>query len=112
LLFGAVLVVPFSLFVEGFDFSRVDSQGIFALLFTAVIGTFFGMILSLYNIQKFGATAAVMTTYVIPVVSSLVGVIFLGEKITRGMVAGILIISIGVWLIRGAGGKKIPVTYA
>ena len=107
---GAVIVFPISLLVDGFDLSRVTYQGLFALLFTAIIGTFFGMILSLYNIQNFGATAAVMTTYVIPVVSSVVGVIFLKEKISIGMVAGVIIILLGVWLIRGNEDKKLPIT--
>ena len=112
LLFGAVLVIPFSLLVDGFDLSKVDSQGIFALFFTTIMGTFLGMILSLHNIQHFGATAAVMTTYVVPVVTSFVGVIFLREEITWGMVAGILIIILGVWMINTTGNKKIPITYA
>jgi drug/metabolite transporter (DMT)-like permease len=85
--------------MEGFDLSLVDVRGIFALLFAALVGTFFGFLLSFHNIQKFGATAAVMTAYVIPVVAGIVGVLFLGERITGGMFVGILLIGCGVWII-------------
>ena len=57
------------------------------------------MLFSLYNIQRFGATAAVMSAYVIPVVATLTGVFLLGEQITTGMVGGTVLIATGVWLL-------------
>jgi drug/metabolite transporter (DMT)-like permease len=111
LIFGAVIAIPFSALVDGFDLTNVDTQGIFALLFAAFVGTLIGMLLSLYNIQRFGATVAAMTTYVIPIVASLVGVIFLKEEITWGMIGGISIILLGVWVISIAENKKIPIPY-
>ena len=73
-----------------------------ALIYAAIFGTFLGMLLSLYNIQRFGATAAVMSAYVIPVVATLTGVLLLGEQITSGMVGGMILISVGVWLLNKA----------
>jgi drug/metabolite transporter (DMT)-like permease len=107
---GAFILVPISLFFEGFDLSQVNYQGVAALVYAAIIGTFLGFLLSFYNIQRFGATAAVMTAYVIPVIAGLVGFLFLGETITFGMVAGILLIMIGVWVINttGRGRAKKP----
>jgi len=96
---GALIVIPFSLFFVGFDVSQVNMQGVIALLYAAIIGTFLGMLLSFYNIQKFGATAAVMTAYVIPVVTVLTGILVLDEQITWGMVGGIVMIGFGVWMI-------------
>lgn len=110
--FGALVLIPFSMFIDGFDLSKVNYQGVLALLFAAIVGSFFGMMLSLYNIQHFGATAAVMTTYVVPIVAGLIGVFFLKEQITLGMAGGILLIIAGVWLINSTGHQKISPTYA
>jgi drug/metabolite transporter (DMT)-like permease len=108
---AALVLIPLSLIVDGFDVSRVNLQGVLAVLFVAIVGTFFGLMLALSNIQRFGATAAVMTTYVIPVVAGLIGVLFLNEQITWGMVAGVLLIILGVWFINTNIRKKLPETY-
>jgi drug/metabolite transporter (DMT)-like permease len=99
MLVAALVVMPLSIIFVGFDLSQVDAQGVLALLYAAVFGTFWGMLLSLYNIQRFGATAAVMAAYIIPIVAMLTGVLLLGEQITMGMFAGMLLIMLGVWLI-------------
>jgi len=109
---GAIFVMPLSLLLEGFDLSKVDSNGILALFFTAVMGSFLGMMLSLYNIQRFGPTAAVMTAYVIPIVAGLIGFLFLDEKITWGMASSIMLIILGVWIINSNGRQKYVETYA
>jgi len=110
--FGALVLIPFSLLVDGFDLSKMNYQGVLGLLYAAFVGSFFGMMLSLYNIQRFGATAAVMTTYVVPIVAGLIGVFFLGEQITWGMVGGILLVIGGVWMINSNGSQKISGTFA
>ncbi|OQY31272.1 MAG: hypothetical protein B6I38_06070 [Anaerolineaceae bacterium 4572_5.1] len=63
---AALVVMPLSYIFVGFDLSQVNSQGLFALLYASIFGTFFGALLSFYNIQRFGSLAAVMTAYVIP----------------------------------------------
>jgi drug/metabolite transporter (DMT)-like permease len=55
--------------------------------------------LQFYNVQRFGATAAVMVAYVIPVVTTIGGALFLDEQITLGMLAGMALIAVGVWQI-------------
>ena len=99
LIFGAFILTPISFLIDGIDLTKVDYRGILALIFSAVLGSLLGMILSLYNVQRFGATASVMTSYVVPIVASLIGVIFLGEAITWGMIGGVVFIILGVWLI-------------
>lgn len=99
MLTAALVVMPLSIIFVGFDLSLVDAQGLFALIYAAIIGTFLGMLLSFYNIQRFGATASVMAAYVIPVVAILAGILFLGEQITVGMLGGMVLIMLGVWMI-------------
>lgn len=94
---AALVVMPLSIAFVGFDLSQVDTQGLMALIYASIFGTFLGMLFSLYNIQRFGATAAVMSAYVIPVVATLTGILLLGEQITIGMVGGMILIATGVW---------------
>jgi drug/metabolite transporter (DMT)-like permease len=109
---GALVVIPVSVLVEGFDISLVDYRGVLGLLFAAFVGTFLGFLLSFHNIQRFGATAAVMTSYIVPIVTCIIGVLFLNEQMTWGMFGAIGCIILGVWLINSHGGKfgkQIPV---
>jgi drug/metabolite transporter (DMT)-like permease len=77
----------------------VTLQGYTALFYAAVAGNFAGMFLAFYNVKRFGATAAAMTDYVIPVVAGLGGILLLGEQITRGMIGGMLLVAAGLTLI-------------
>jgi len=92
-------VIPLSLLTVGLDFSRTNTQGWLALLYAALFGTFIAMLFDFYNTKRFGATASVMVAYVVPVVAGIVGALFLDERITAGMLAGMILISLGVWLI-------------
>jgi drug/metabolite transporter (DMT)-like permease len=96
---GGMILTPVYLFFEGFDMSRVNIQGISALIFVTIVGTFLGYLLSFRNIQRFGVTAAASTEYIIPVVALLTGFLFMDEKITWGMISGILFIIFGTWVI-------------
>lgn len=104
---GALVLIPISLLVEGFDVGSVDYGGVLGLLFAAFVGTFLGFWLSFYNIQRFGATASVMTSYIVPIVTCLIGVLFLEEHLTWGMFAAIGFIILGVWLINSKGGVRL-----
>lgn len=96
---AALVIMPLSLLLVGFDFSQVTRQGYGALLYAAFIGTFAGMMLAFHNIQRFGATASAVTAYVIPIVATLGGVLLLGETITKGMALGMGLIVGGVAII-------------
>jgi drug/metabolite transporter (DMT)-like permease len=96
---AAAVVMPLSMAVVGFDLSHVNTQGLLALVYAALIGTFLGFILQFYNIQRFGAMASVMAAYVIPVVAGVVGALLLKETITLGMLWGMALIAGGVFLI-------------
>jgi drug/metabolite transporter (DMT)-like permease len=96
---ASVVVVPLSFILSGFDLSRVDYQGYLALGWASLFGTFLGMLLSFYIIKRFGATSSAMTAYVIPIISSLGGMLLLDETITFGMIVGIILIITGILVI-------------
>jgi drug/metabolite transporter (DMT)-like permease len=95
----AIVVMPFAILFTGIDLESIDTPGVLALVYAALVGNFGGMYLAYRNVTRFGVTIAAMTDYVIPVVTSLGGVFVLGERITIGMVAGMALIILGIVLI-------------
>ena len=94
-----MIVLPSTLLFVELDLSQVNSHGILALVYTAIFGSCVGIILGFYNIQRFGATAASLTNYVVPVVSILGGAFILGEIITIDMLWGMGLIVVGIYLV-------------
>ena len=105
---AALVMLPVPLLLAGYDLSRVDSNGLLALGYATVFGTFFGMLLQFYNIKRFGATPAAMTNYIIPVVASLGGVLLLGEQLTPGILGGMFLIILGIALLNYRSGRNQP----
>jgi drug/metabolite transporter (DMT)-like permease len=103
ILTAGLVVLPLSFLFVGFDLSAVTSQGYFALIYAALVGTFLAFFLSFYNIKRFGATASAMTSYIVPVVTGIGGVLLLGERITPAMLLGMGVIVSGVALINRSG---------
>ena len=97
---AALVMMPVSIITVGFDLSAVDMAGYFSLFYAAIVGSFLGLLLSFYNIKRFGATPAVMTTYIIPVVAGIGGVLVLGEEITLTMIIGMIVIVGGIAMIQ------------
>ncbi len=100
---AALIVMPISLLVAGFDFSSVDSRGYFALIYGTLTGTFAGALIGFIVIKRFGATVSSMVAYIIPVVAGIGGVLLLGEQITIGMLGGVALIMLGLALINRRG---------
>ncbi|MCP4421526.1 MAG: DMT family transporter [Chloroflexi bacterium] len=96
---AALLVMPLSVLTVGFDLQRVTATGFTALAYAALVGTFSGLLLAVYNVKRFGATAAAMTSYVIPIFAGLGGVLLLDEQITAVMLVGVVLIIGGVMLV-------------
>ena len=101
-----LVALPLSLVTVGFDASAVDGAGWLALAYAALVGTFLGFMLSFYNIKRFGATASVMASYMIPIVAGLGGVLLLNEEFTGTMLAGMAVIVAGIALLQEV--KKPP----
>lgn len=99
LLIGALAVLPTAILFEGIDFTAVDQIGLLSLGYAAIVGALAGQLISFYVTRRFGATAFSLTSYVVPVIAAVTGVLLLGETITGGMIAGMVLIILGVSLI-------------
>ena len=96
MLSATAILTPLSLLTVGFDLSLVNSNGYLALVWAALTGTFGGLLLAFYIVQRFGATISTLVTYIIPIVTSIGGVLILDETITPGMLAGMALILAGI----------------
>lgn len=67
-----------------------------AIFLSGAIGLSASFVLFVRMISRHGPTAAVLATYVMPVVAAVLGVIILGETITPSMLAGSLLVLVGV----------------
>ncbi|MEL6272968.1 MAG: DMT family transporter [Chloroflexota bacterium] len=94
-----VFLLPLAVAVQATDDRTVTAVGWGALLFSAVVSTVIAQLLFFYVTQVFGTTSLAITIYLVPVVAILTGVFFLGEAITPGMIASMLLIIFGVYLI-------------
>lgn len=99
LLVSLVIMGALTLFAAGFDFSRVEPAGVAAVIYAGTIGTTGGIVLYFWVIQRFGATIASLTEYVVPLITSILGVVFLGEIFTLPMLVGMLLIFAGINLM-------------
>lgn len=97
---AAAVGVPLILALTGMDVTGVDWRGYLALLYSAMAGTFLGILAFNFCIKQYGATTAAMTQYVVPIVATIGGILLLGERVTAGMLIGIGLIVAGITLIQ------------
>jgi drug/metabolite transporter (DMT)-like permease len=99
ILTAAIAILPLSLLIGGVELEAVNKWGYFALGFSTIAATIFGLYGEIFIINKFGATTNAMTAFVVPIFASLGGAILLGELLTPGMLTGMSLIIIGVYLV-------------
>lgn len=98
LVVALTIVVVITLVTVGFDFSHVELTGVLAVLYAGGVGTIGGVVIYFGVIQRFGATTAAITEYIVPLVTTTLGILLLGEVVTLTMVIGMILIFIGIGL--------------
>jgi drug/metabolite transporter (DMT)-like permease len=85
-------------------------SSVLALAALGLVNTGFGYWLFYLLIDEAGAATASVITYVMPVVALFLGVGLLGEKLTIGAIAGLILIAVGAWLATGRQppGRQVP----
>ena len=96
---ASLAIFPFSFFISGYDISQVNTSGWLVLLYAAMAGTFFAMLLDFSNTARFGPTIAAMVTFIIPIVTVISGALLLNEHITSKMLIGMVFVAFGIWFI-------------
>jgi drug/metabolite transporter (DMT)-like permease len=93
---GMALTIPLGL--TGLDESRIELLPVLAILALGVFGTGMAYILMGGLAGRVGATRASISTYLIPVVAILLGVIVLSESVHPLSLAGSALVLLGAWL--------------
>ncbi|MEM7531442.1 MAG: DMT family transporter [Chloroflexota bacterium] len=96
---GSVLTTAVALLFSDFSFTTISVSGYISIIYAGLVGALAGQFLAFYVIGRFGATAYSLTTYVIPVVATIFGVLLLDEIVTWGMLVGVVLIGGGITLI-------------
>ena len=74
------------------------ASSILALATLGIVNTGVAYWLFYLLIDEAGAATASVITYVMPVVALFLGVGLLGERLTIGAIAGLILIAVGAWL--------------
>ena len=77
------------------------ASSILALITLGIVNTGVAYWLFYLLIDEAGAATASVITYVMPVVALFLGIGLLGEQLTIGTVAGLILIALGAWLATG-----------
>lgn len=91
-----LLTAPFALVLNNTNLAVVTWRGWFALVYSAMIGSYLGFLLLFIMVRRYGATISVLPSYVMPPVSATIGAFLLGEVITLPLVVGAVLILVGL----------------
>lgn len=94
---------PLALLIDGVpEWSALTPAVISAALTLGTVGTGVAFLLYYILIERVGATNATMVTYLTPVIGVIAGGVFLNEPIPLTLVAGGLVIIIGIWVAQSS----------
>ncbi|HLE60863.1 MAG TPA: EamA family transporter [Thermoanaerobaculaceae bacterium] len=96
---GAVLLLTLSAVRGEALVGPVSTRALLALAYLVVFGSSVAFATYFYLLRHWEATRVATSTYVNPVVALVLGVVFLGETVTWGMVAGTAVVLAGVALV-------------
>lgn len=103
---GVVLVLIVSPFAGGFDPVRISPAPLIAVTVLGVASTGVAFLLNNRLIADEGAVTATSVGYLLPVVSVLLGAGFLGEQLNLRIIAGMVVVLVGVALSRRYAGRR------
>jgi drug/metabolite transporter (DMT)-like permease len=93
---ASVFLAPIA--IAGFPTERPSGDAVASVVVLGLVCTALGFLLFFRLIDEIGPSRATVITYVNPVVALALGVAILGEQVTTGAVAGLLLILAGSWL--------------
>src|SRR5262249_45027588 len=82
---------------------RVSWVGLTLFGVAGLVGTVGGRLLRFVSIEKVGASIAAALTNLNPLISSLLAILLLGERVTTAIMAGTVVIVVGTILLSGGG---------
>lgn len=96
---AAILLIPFTIFQLPSSTGNISTMAVLSVIGLALFCTAIAYLLYFYLIDSVGPTKTLSVTFLIPVFGIVWGIIFLHEKLTIGMLIGLIIISVSVFFI-------------
>jgi len=93
---ASLVAIPLAWIVDGYDLSRVEWTGVLALVYAVLPGALFGFFLYSFLVARFGPSKATQTEYLVPVVTVVTGAIFLHERVSLIVIAGMVTVFTGI----------------
>ncbi|KKI91498.1 hypothetical protein WQ54_14645 [Bacillus sp. SA1-12] len=107
MLVGCVYSGIFMIFIEPKSFQYFNSwKPIFLFIVLGMISSGFGNVLYYYLVKSCGAIFALFVTYLMPIMTILLGVLFLDEKVNKGMIIGLLFVFTSIYIMNKKMMKK------
>ncbi|MEX2200258.1 MAG: DMT family transporter [Dongiaceae bacterium] len=103
---AAMLVVP-ALAFEIQHVAMPSTRALAALLASGVVAMALAYLGYFILIERAGPGFAALYAYLVPPLGVLIGVVFLGEALTRQHMAGLAVVLFGLWLITGRQAKAV-----
>ena len=98
---GAVVLAPFALVTTAAHGIDLAPHRVLAVVLLGVVGTGYAYVLNYRVVAELGPTTASLVTYLIPVVAVAVGVALLDEVFHLRVLAGGVLIVLGIALVHG-----------
>jgi drug/metabolite transporter (DMT)-like permease len=95
---ATVILAPLAWALAGWDFSRLEPSGWLALIYGGIPGTLFGFLVYSHAAARYGPSKATQSEFLVPVVAVTGGSVFLDERLTAIVVAGMVLALIGIYV--------------
>jgi drug/metabolite transporter (DMT)-like permease len=104
----SVVYAPFAVPNLGAEFAEASAQSLVAILVLGLICSAAAFVLFFKLIKEIGPAKASLITYVNTAVALFLGIVFLGEPITIGLLIGLPLITVGL-VLAGGGDRETEV---
>lgn len=109
MLFGGLLIIPISLFLDDYSTINWSDEVIYSLVYMILIGSVGAYACYSYAIKKLPMTIVSLYAYINPIVAVILGWMILDEKLNARIGVAIFITITGIYLVnRGYQLKTIP----
>jgi drug/metabolite transporter (DMT)-like permease len=100
LLGATIYLIPISLMIESpANLLSISWQAIGSVLILAVFGTAIAFIVYYKILERTSASYLSLVTYLMPIYGVILGVLFMNEMISSEMIAGMLLILVGIFVV-------------
>jgi drug/metabolite transporter (DMT)-like permease len=105
--FSLLILLPFAFAITDFHIASISWKGWMAVFYNGLVGSFLGHLVFFKLIKNYGATAASLSSYVLPLVSTSLGAMLLGEIVTLPLGIGAVFVLFGVFWAERSSKEKL-----